>query len=297
MSFHTSIPSPTVSFFMIGNYAIHFYALFILFGIALAVVIGDLRLRSRGAEKWVVIDIALWTVPFGLIGGRAFHVVTHWLDYFGPGKDVWSIFYIWEGGLAIYGALILGAVGAFIGCRQAGIKFLSFADAIAPGVLLAQGIGRWGNFFNQELFGQPTDLPWGITIKQPNPAFPSGLAATQAFHPTFFYEFLWDVVIAIVLLGLDKRLQLRWGRMFASYLALYSLGRFWIEGLRIDVSDVFLGLRTNQWSALLGVALGLALLIWSRRNHTGTETSVLTAKGVQMAAENATEEAPAEDEK
>jgi len=269
-----SIPSPTISYFDVGPLRIHFYAVFILVGIAAAILIGNKRLAARGGENWVVLDIALWTVPFGLIGARLFHVFTHVTDYFGPGKNAMEIFAIWNGGLAIYGGLIAGAFGAYVGCRQAGIKFFSFADAIAPGVLLAQAIGRWGNYFNQELFGKPTDLPWGLEIERPNPAIPTGLPDSAVFHPTFAYEFLWSLVGVAVLLILDKRFDLRWGRLFALYLSYYSIGRFWIEGIRIDPSEIFLGLRTNQWSALLTLAIGVGLYVYSRRSHTGVETSV-----------------------
>jgi prolipoprotein diacylglyceryl transferase len=274
----SSIPSPSVSYFDVGPLRIHFYAVFIIIGIAVAIFLGNRRLVSRGGEKWVVLDVALWTVPFGLIGARLFHVVTHPTDYFGPGRNMLEIFAIWNGGLAIFGGLILGAFGAYVGCRQAGIRFLSFADAIAPGVLLAQAIGRWGNYFNQELFGKPTDLPWAIEITRPNLAIPTGLPESSVFHPTFFYEFLWSVLGLAVLLFLDKRFDLRWGRLFAVYLAYYSIGRFWIEGIRIDPSEIFLGLRTNQWSALLTVLVAIGLFVYSRRTHTGTESSIYNAK-------------------
>jgi prolipoprotein diacylglyceryl transferase len=232
---------------------------------------GNRRLVQRGAESGLVIDIAIWAVPFGIVGGRIFHVLTHIRDYFGPNIDPLESLYIWKGGLAIYGALILGAVGAYLGARRANIRFLSVADALAPGILLAQAIGRWGNYFNQELFGKPTDLPWAIAIDRPNPAIPDGLPVDAVFHPTFFYEFLWSVLGVIILLVLDKRMNLRWGRLFGLYLVYYSIGRFWIEGIRIDPSDILLGLRTNQWSALLGVALGVGLILWSRRKHPGIE--------------------------
>jgi prolipoprotein diacylglyceryl transferase len=281
----SSIPSPGISYFDVGPLRIHFYAVFILIGIAVAILIGNRRLVDRGAEKWVVLDIALWTVPFGIIGGRLFHVLTHATDYFGPGKSAMEIFAVWNGGLAIFGALILGAFGAFVGCYQSGIKFLSFLDAIAPGVILAQAIGRWGNYFNQELFGKPTDLPWALEIARPNPAIPTGLPESATFHPTFAYEMLWNIAAFAVLVFLDKRLDLRWGRLFALYLAVYSVGRFWIEGLRIDPSDVYFGLRTNQWSAVLTLAVGIAIFLWSRRRHTGVETTVLSDKKIAAAAD------------
>ncbi|MEY4320240.1 MAG: hypothetical protein RLZZ471_181 [Actinomycetota bacterium] len=269
-----SIPSPAISYFDLGPVRIHFYALFILLGIAIAVLIGARRFKARGGNGSAILDIAIWAVPFGIIGGRIFHVLTHWSFYFGEGKDLTKVFAIWEGGLAIYGALILGTVGAFIGARFAGVRFLSFADAVAPGVILAQAFGRLGNYFNQELFGQPTDLPWGLQIDSPNDALPVGLPPETLFHPTFLYEIIWNLIGFALLLLVEKRLKLRWGQAFGLYLAIYSVGRFWIEGLRIDPSDVFLGIRTNQWSAILGLALGAALIYWSRRRHPGFETSV-----------------------
>ena len=280
-----SIPSPSISSFDIGQVRIHFYALFILTGIVAAIILGELRLRKRGAQPGVILDVALWAVPFGILGGRLFHVFTHQSDYFGEGKDLLKVFAVWEGGLAIYGALILGSAAAYIGCKQAGIRFLSFADAIAPGVLLAQAIGRWGNYFNSELFGKPTDLPWGLEISPSNSAYPVGLPAGTLFHPTFFYEFLWNVSGVFILLMLDKRFDLRWGRLFALYVAYYSIGRFWIEDLRVDPSEVLLGLRSNQWSAVVGLVIGVALFIWSRRAHPGAEVSVVIEKSSSQATD------------
>ena len=269
-----SIPSPDVSSFELGPVRIHFYALFILLGIALAIWIGSRRFRQRGGQAGMILDIALWAVPFGIVGGRIFHVLTHWDFYFHPGADISKVFAIWEGGLAIFGALILGSVGAFIGARTAGIKFLAFADAIAPGVLVAQAIGRIGNYFNSELFGQPTTLPWGLEISTANDAYPQGLPAGVLFHPTFFYELIWNLIGFAVLIWLDRKFKLRWGQMFAAYLITYSIGRAFIESIRIDPSEYFFGLRTNVWSAIFGIAIGIALFVWSRRRNRGPETSV-----------------------
>ncbi len=281
MSFLTSlmlenegIPSPESGSFTVGPVQIHFYALFILLGITLALFLGSSRLKKRGADGGLVLDIALWAVPFGIIGGRIFHVLTHTSDYFGPGRDILEVLYVWKGGLAIYGALIFGLLGAAIGARLAGLRLMSFLDVIAPGVLLAQGIGRWGNYFNQELFGLPTDLPWGLQIALPNSAIPTDMPLGTLFHPVFFYEFLWNIAGVVILLILDKRLDLRWGKLFALYLVYYSAGRFWIEGLRMDPSDVFFGLRTNQWSAVFAILLGLGIFLYQRRNHVGKEISV-----------------------
>ena len=268
------IPSPAISSFEIAGFQVHFYALFILTGIITALFIGSSRLKSRGADGGIVLDIAIWAVPFGIIGGRIFHVLTHTGDYFGEGKDLLEVLYIWKGGLAIYGALIFGLLGAAIGSRFVGIRLTSFLDVIAPGVILAQGIGRLGNYFNQELFGLPTTLPWGLKIDLPNAAIPADMPPETLFLPTFAYELLWNVVGFALLLILDRRFELRWGKLFAVYLMYYSIGRFWIEGLRMDPSDYFMGLRTNQWSAIVAALLGLAIFLYQRRNHTGTETSV-----------------------
>jgi hypothetical protein len=282
MSVFFSIPSPTVSSFTVGPLTIHYYALFILAGIIVATVITSGRMKARGMEAGLAIDIAIWAVPFGIVGGRLFHVATHLSDYFGPGRDWTSMFRLWEGGLAIYGAIIFGSIGAFIACQvdikalkieSAGIRFLSFADALVPGLLAAQALGRWGNYFNNELFGAPTDLPWGLEISSFNPSYPLGLPEGLTFHPTFLYESLWSLLGIAVLLLLEQRFNLRWGRMFALYLMWYSLGRFFIEGIRLDPSDVILGLRTNQVSALVGLLLGFALLMIQRSRHTGEETT------------------------
>ena len=276
-SFVTSIPSPSISSFTVGPFVVHFYALFILTGIVLAIWLANSRLKKRGGESGVAIDIALWAVPFGIVGGRIFHVLTHLGDYFYAGADMTAIFRIWEGGLAIYGAILFGLLGAWIGARVAGVRFWSFVDAVAPGVLLAQALGRWGNYFNQELFGTPTDLPWGLEIDMANPAYPAGLPGGVLFHPTFLYESIWSLIGVILLLDLDKRFELRWGKMFALYIAYYSIGRIWTESLRIDPSEVVLGLRTNIWSALAGILA--AIVIWrvQSRRHPGLETSIYVA--------------------
>lgn len=268
------IPSPEVSFIDIGIFRVHFYALFILTGIALATWIADRKLTSRGAPKGSMLDIALWAVPFGIIGGRIFHVITHPNDYFFEGADLLATVRIWEGGLAIYGAVSLGAVGVFIATRQLGLRFWSVADAVAPGLLIAQGIGRLGNYFNQELFGLPTTLPWGLQIPSNNPAYPVGLPEGLLFHPTFAYEMIWNLSGAAVLILLASRLNLQWGKVFAVYLMIYSTGRIWVEAIRIDPSEIILGLRLNIWSALIGLTLGIILFLVQSRRHPGLEPSI-----------------------
>jgi prolipoprotein diacylglyceryl transferase len=273
LSVVASIPSPSVSFIDLGPLRIHFYALCIIAGIIAAVLLTNHRLTRRGAEPWVVIDIALVAVPLAIVAARIYHVLTHWDFYFGPGADPLTALYIWEGGIAIYGALIGGAVGAWLGCRWTGIRFWTFADALAPGILLAQAIGRFGNWFNQELFGLPTDLPWGLEIDSDNAAFPPGLEAGTLFHPTFLYEVVWNVLGVAVLLWLGRGTRMQWGRLFGAYLAWYSAGRIVWESIRIDPSEIILGLRTNVWAAILGVVIGLAIIVIQKRRHPGFEPS------------------------
>ncbi|KRE23580.1 prolipoprotein diacylglyceryl transferase [Agromyces sp. Soil535] len=252
---------------------IHMYALCILLGIILAVIITSRRLTKRGAEPGVVLDIALWAVPLGIIAARIYHVLTHPDDYFFAGADPWAVVRIWEGGNAIYGALIGGAIGVWIGCRMTGIRFLSFADALAPGLLVAQAVGRLGNWFNHELFGMPTDLPWGLEIESENLAFPAGLAEGTLFHPTFLYEMVWNLAGAALIILLERRINLRWGKAFALYLIWYGAGRSFFEAIRVDPSEMFLGVRVNVWASWAAVVLGIVIFLVQRRRHTGDELS------------------------
>ncbi|GHD39950.1 prolipoprotein diacylglyceryl transferase [Mycetocola manganoxydans] len=277
MSIHLSIPSPEINSIQLGNFTIYFYAICILVGIVAAAFLTNARLTRRGAEPGIVLDIILWAVPLGIVGARIFHVLTHPNDYFYPGADLLRTLYVWEGGIAIFGALIGGAVGAWIGCRMTGIRFWTFADAVAPALLLAQAFGRFGNWFNQELFGIPTTLPWGLEIEQSNPAWPVGLPAGTLFHPTFLYEVLWNLAGVAVLLILERRFRLQWGKVLGLYLLWYGIGRTVWESIRIDPSEVFLGLRVNVWAALLAIVVGLLILAVQSRRHTGFEPSPYVA--------------------
>lgn len=253
--------------------SIHAYALWILAGIIIAVGLTEYRLRRRGVEPWAVIDVVIWAVPLGIIGARVWHVLTHPTDFFYPGADPWAVIRIWDGGGAIFGSIVFGALGAFIGARIAGLRFLTVADAIAPGLLIAQALGRVGNWFNHEIFGLPTTLPWGLEIEATNPAFPVGLPADTLFHPTFLYEMVWNLVGAAALLFLASRLQLQWGKVFALYLVWYGIGRAWLEAIRLDPSEIVLGLRVNDWGAIAAIAIGLAIVIVQSRRHPGREAS------------------------
>jgi prolipoprotein diacylglyceryl transferase len=280
-----SIPSPPSEWqsFRIGEWlrslgadwatfdlTIHAYALCILLGIVVGLYITNRRLVARGVESWLILDISLFAIPLGIIGGRAYHVLTHPSDYF-AGQDIMRVFYVWEGGLAIFGALILGAVGGWIGCRMSGLRFTALLDAIAPGLIVAQGIGRFGNYFNQELYGGPTNLPWGLEIDASNPAFPLGLAPGTLFHPTFLYEALWNFAGAVAIIWIGRRFALQWGRTFAVYLMWYGVGRVAIESIRLDPSESFLGVRVNVWAALAAVVLGAIILYVQARRHPGVE--------------------------
>jgi prolipoprotein diacylglyceryl transferase len=273
VSVFLSIPSPDWSYFDLGFVRIHAYALCILAGIIAATIMTSWRLTKRGAEPGVVLDIILWAVPLGIIGARAYHVLTHPGDYFYEGADLLRTLYIWEGGNAIFGSLIGGAVGAYIGCRLTGIRFWSFADALAPGMLLAQALGRLGNWFNQELYGLPTTLPWGLEIAPDNPAYPVGLPEGTLFHPTFLYEIVWNLVGVAVILFLERKFNLRWGRAFGVYLIWYGIGRSFFESIRVDPSEMFLGIRTNIWASYAAIIIGIAIILIQRKRHTGVELS------------------------
>jgi prolipoprotein diacylglyceryl transferase len=268
-----SIPSPEWSYFDLGPLRIHAYAICILIGIFAATALTSRRLTKRGGEPGVVLDIILWAVPLGIVGARIFHVLTHPNDYFYDGANLWDVFAVWKGGIAIFGALLGGAVGAYIGCRRSGIRFWSFADALAPGMLLAQAMGRLGNWFNHELFGLPTTLPWGLEIEPTNAAYPVGLPAGTLFHPTFLYEIVWNLVGVAVILILERRFRLRWGSAFGVYLIWYGVGRSVFESIRVDPSEIFFGLRTNVWAALFAIVIGLVIILVQSRRHTGTELS------------------------
>jgi len=252
-----------------GSLRIHAYAICILVGIIAAVLITNHRLTRRGAEKGIVIDVAIWAVIFGIVGGRFFHVVTHPADYF-AGQEWWRAFAVWEGGLAIYGALLFGAVGVWLGCRFTGLRFSVFADALAPGLLVAQASGRLGNWFNHELFGMPTDLPWGLEIETTNPAYPTGLPEGTLFHPTFLYEIVWMLAGVALLLLIEKKTSMQWGKSLAFYLVWYGIGRAWFESIRTDPSLLFFGVRTNVWMSFFAIVLGIVVYVVASRRHTGS---------------------------
>jgi prolipoprotein diacylglyceryl transferase len=267
-----SIPSPAQGVWYLGPFPIRAYALAILTGIVVAIWIARRRWAERGGDPDTVLEVCFWAVPFGILGGRIYHVISSPDAYFGVGGHPWNAFAIWEGGLGIWGAIALGGVGAWIGCRRQGIRMAPFADALAPSLLVAQAIGRLGNWFNQELFGGPTTLPWGLQIDAAH--LPPGDVVGTLYHPTFLYEMLWNLAAAALLVYLDRRWRLGYGRAFWLYVVLYTSGRLWIEMLRIDTAHHILGLRLNVWTSIL-VGLGaLVAFVLVGRRHPGRDTDL-----------------------
>lgn len=262
------IPSPSLSSFSVGPLTIHFYALCIITGIAAAIWIGRNRYANLGGNPDDVSEVAIWAVPFGIIGGRIYHVVTSPSQYFGSNGNPIDAVRIWEGGLGIWGAISLGAFGAYLYFRthKTSLNFRQLLDSLAPGVIVAQAIGRVGNYFNQEVFGKPTELPWGLEIDPVNR--PSGFESYSTFHPTFLYELLWCLVVAVLLIklpGFLKKIALKQGDVFALYILGYTSGRLWIETLRIDEANLILGLRLNIWVSLIVLISSSAYLLANQR--------------------------------
>ncbi|MFC4784642.1 prolipoprotein diacylglyceryl transferase [Nocardioides sp. MAHUQ-72] len=269
-----SIPSPSQGVWYLGPLPVRGYALCIILGIVAAIWIGERRWVARGGRAGEVSDLAVWAVPFGLVGGRLYHVMTDHDLYFGEGKHPIEALYVWRGGLGVWGAIALGALGVYIGARRKGIRLLPVLDAMAPGVLVAQALGRWGNWFNQELFGKPTDLPWGLEISRDNR--PVGYFDYQTFHPTFLYECLWDLGAFGFVVWADRKFRLGHGRVVALYVMAYTAGRGWIEMLRIDdveLKDVG-GLRFNVWTSIVLFVAAAIYFVVSSRLRPGRETEV-----------------------
>ena len=266
------LASPSEGVWHLGPVPLRAYALCIILGVVAAVWLGEKRWIARGGVAGQVGDIALWGVPFGLVGARLYHVITDHDLYFGAGKDAVGALEIWHGGLGIWGAIAGGVLGGAIGARRSGIKMRPMLDALAPALLLAQAIGRWGNYFNQELFGKPTSKPWGLKIDAAHR--PDGYANEATFHPTFLYECLWNLGSMGLVIYLDRKLRLGFGRAFAIYVMAYCLGRGWIEHLRIDnveYNDV-LGLRLNVWTSIVLFTGALVYFVIAGRRHPAPDT-------------------------
>ena len=253
------LPSPSSGVWQVGPFPVRAYALAIILGVIAAVVIGERRWVARGGTKGLVTDVATLAVPGGIVGARIYHVLTtpdRYLD------DPLAALYVWQGGLGIPGGIAGGFVVSWLVLHRRGIAKGAFADAVAPGVAVAQAVGRLGNWFNQELFGGPTTLPWGLEIDPDNA---DAIAGAVAYHPTFLYELLWNLGVAAIVIWADRRWRLGGGRAFALYLALYAVGRGWIEALRIDEAQEVLGMRLNN--LVMGVVyVGAMTYLLLRRN-------------------------------
>jgi prolipoprotein diacylglyceryl transferase len=262
----------------LGAFQIHAYALAILTGIFFAIWLTRRRWVARGGDSLAIEEIALWAIPFGIVGGRIYHVISTPGPYFGEYGRPLDAFKIWQGGLGIWGAVALGAVGALIGARRQGVSFAAFMDAAAPAILFAQAIGRIGNYFNQELFGSPTTLPWGLEVEPYQPSFPAEYPVDTLFHPTFLYEMLWNLAGVFLILYLDRKMRLRHGEVFWLYVAVYTAGRLWIEMLRIDEAVHVFGVRVNVWVSILVFFLGAAMFVMTRRKHAGEKVDQAPAR-------------------
>jgi prolipoprotein diacylglyceryl transferase len=287
-----SIPSPDRGVWELDlgfiSLPLRAYALCIIAGIVVAIWWGEKRFVARGGAQGTVLDVAVFAVPFGLVGGRIYHVATDYHRYFGEGKNPLDALRIWEGGLGIWGAIAFGAVGAWIGCKRRGVPLPAFADAIAPGIVVAQAIGRLGNWFNQELYGGPTDLPWGLELYQreneqgiEDPL--NGVAVDHTLidgspvHPTFLYELLWNLLVAALVVWADRRFRLGHGRAFALYVAGYTLGRTWIELMRTDEATLVLGVRVNVWTSLLLFLGAIAYYVLARKKGEREDLAAIRA--------------------
>jgi prolipoprotein diacylglyceryl transferase len=273
------IPSPERGVWHLGPVPIRAYALIILTGIVVAILVADRRWVARGGPEGAVYDISTWAVPFGIVGARLYHVISSPDAYFGSGGHPLDAFKIWEGGLGIWGAVAGGALGAWLACRRNGWSFLMFADSAAPGVLVAQAMGRVGNYFNQELFGRPTTVPWALEIDPSHR--PPGFEQYATFHPTFLYESLWCLAVALLIVLIDRRWHQNHGRTFALYVMLYTVGRGFFESLRIDEAHHVLGLRLNEWTSLAVFLGGAAGYLLARRAARRTSHDVGDAPTMQ----------------
>jgi prolipoprotein diacylglyceryl transferase len=261
-----SIPSPSRGEIDLGPLSIHAYGLMLLLAIVAATVLTGIRWTRRGGDWDLVFQVAVWGVAFGIVGARLYHVATSWSEV--P-DEWWGVFAVWKGGLGVWGGIFLGVVAGAVVVHRAGQSVYRFMDAVAPGLLLAQAVGRWGNWFNQELFGKPTDLPWGLEIDLQHR--PLGYLEDDTFHPVFLYEFAWNLIGVGVLLLLDRLFRFRPPALFALYVAWYTAFRAFEEMLRIDPAHEYLGLRLNFYVSVGVFALSVAFFVWWQFFHRGGE--------------------------
>jgi prolipoprotein diacylglyceryl transferase len=255
-----SIPSPSSGALDVGPLQLHAYGVMLLLGILAATWLTGVRWTRRGGDWDLVVRVAMWGVAGGVVGARLYHVATSWSEV--P-DEWWGVFAIWRGGLGIWGGIAGGVLAGAVVVRRSGHSVFAFMDAAAPGLLLAQAIGRWGNYFNQELFGRPTDLPWALEIDPEHR--PEGYLDATTFHPTFLYEFGWNLLGVLVLLAIDRRFRIRPPGLFALYVAWYTFGRAFEELLRVDPSHELFGLRLNFYVTVGFFVLAVIAFLWSQR--------------------------------
>ncbi|MEU4343764.1 prolipoprotein diacylglyceryl transferase [Nocardia sp. NPDC023852] len=306
------IPSPSQGVWHIGPFPLRAYALCIILGIIVAIWWGERRWRERGGQPGAILDVAMFAVPFGLIGGRLYHVATDWQKYFGSGGNPVDALKIYQGGLGIWGAVLLGGVGAWIGCRVYRIPLPALGDAVAPPILLAQAIGRLGNYFNQELYGRETDVPWGLQIfrrvgDDGQLDLMNGVSTgvvDKIVHPTFLYELIWNLLVVALLVFVDKRFRIGHGRLFALYVVGYCFGRFFVELMRDDEATKIAGIRINSFTSAVVFLAAVAYFVFATKGREtaaqlqpgGTATSAEAAAPDDAAASEKASGAAASDE-
>jgi prolipoprotein diacylglyceryl transferase len=274
-----SIPSPPDNSISIGPLDLRAYGLMIALGVVAAVWVSQRRWRQRGGDPEDISAIALWAVPAGLVGARAYHAITDYQRFQGRWLHAFAI---WEGGLGIPGGLLAGVVVGVVVVRRRGLPVATLLDVAAPALPLAQAIGRLGNWFNQELFGRPTDLPWGLEIDPEHR--PARYLNEETFHPTFLYEALWNVALVALLLWIDRRRRLRPGQLFTIYVAGYFTGRLWVEALRADPASQILGVRVNIWTSVVTAAAAIAVLVVRSRHPADRDLEPAPEEGADPAA-------------
>jgi prolipoprotein diacylglyceryl transferase len=290
VTFLASIPSPSSGVLDVGI-EIRAYGLMIGLGVLAAVWLTGKCLPERGISEDHAANLAMWAVPAGLVGARLYHVITDWKSFRGRWIEA---FYLWQGGLGILGGIALGAVGAYFVMRRNRLDPLSVMDAVAPALPLAQAIGRWGNYWNQELYGRPTDLPWGLEIDERHRV--PGYTDRATFHPTFLYESIWNLALAGFLIWIDRKKVLKPGRVFGLYVAGYSLGRLWIEAMRIDTASKVAGLRVNLWVFGVVFLLSAVYVLTGLKRSDDSGEPIDSGKDVDRGGDHADDETGRDDD-
>lgn len=262
------IPSPSQGVWWVGPIPLRAYGIIIVIGMMVALSLARKRYIQRGGDGELLYDLAVWVIPLGIVGARLYHVFANSHYYFASATRMAEIPRIWEGGLAIWGGIIVGCTTCVVVLRRKEVQIAPLADAVAPTILLAQGIGRWGNYFNQELFGSPTTLPWGLQIDDAH--LPAGYASGTLFHPTFLYESVWNIVACFVIIALDRRFSFKGGQVMCLYFMAYAPIRIFTETLRLDPAYEFFGIRQNALMSMIALVLAIAAFVLFGRRGAST---------------------------